>query len=541
MNLFIQLSLCSLVTVWFGLAAHGQGLPDSLRGRLDPERERVEPDTPSGSPAVPDGMTSVDASGLTGEPIRQVSFEGTAVPAIVADAAQPFIGAPLTKRSLTALVDALSDAYRASDIALFTLVVPEQTFEKGKVRVLVAEGHIEQVMLSGELTKGEQALVAAHVSRIQSSRPASRAALQRNLLLLDDIPGLSVRQKVLNGTGQSAVRLQLDAEQKRTEFSIGYDSRTTQLIDQGQLSGKATAFGVFRAGDETRLDVASSTNIDAFRYAGLQHSTPLGTNGTRATIGAAKLDSFADGTGISGEATLYSAGLSHPVIRSAQQNLNAALTLDALNSNNAALGSLIATERTRGLRGLLSYDHSNDNRSAGLSLKVSQGLDILEARSSDPVNELEFIKAEVGAQFAQRIARQYFLRLSARGQWTDDPLPANERFSVGGPNFGRAFENGLINADCGVSVLLETAWRPFKDGAFTRSEIYTFADYSTVEFIDRAVGSADLGSAGIGIRATYKKIGQFGIEASRPYNVPAPTYDEDWQVAVSWRIRYDPR
>ncbi|WP_084397566.1 ShlB/FhaC/HecB family hemolysin secretion/activation protein [Henriciella aquimarina] len=521
--------------------ACGQELPDTFRDRLDPERERDQTALPERSAKLPSGSAEVDASGLTGGAISQINFEGTAVPARVAEAAEPFVGQALTRDTLEALVDALSDAYRKSDVALFTLVVPEQDFTNNKVRILVAEGYVQQVILSGDLTSGEQALIAAHADRVQEGRPTSRADLERNLLLLDDTPGLKVTEKVINGTKPAAVRLRLDAEQKRTDFSVGYDSRTTRLIDQGQVSGKAVGYGLFRAGDQTRLDLAASTDFDASRYAGLQHSTPIGTNGTRATAGAARLESYADDTGISGDAELYSLALSHPFIRSSKRNLRGILTLDALNSENAAFGSLLATERTRALRGTLSYDRTKPNRYTGISLKVSQGLDVLDARISQPVGTLDFLKAEASLKLVQRIAKQYYLRFNARGQWTDDPLPANERFSVGGPNYGRAFENGLINADTGASALVEAAYRPLRKGKFSKSEVYAFVDHSTVDFANRPIPSADLGSAGFGIRAAYDKVGQLGVEASRPYDEPVPGYEDDWQFAVNWRIRYDPR
>ncbi len=523
-----------------GVSAFAQSLPDNFRDRLDPERERSRPAQPGIDTGIEAGTTDIDVNARPGVQISELKFEGIAVPAMVGKAGEPFIGSPLTTTTLKSLVTALSSAYRKSAVALFTLVIPEQDFDNGVVRILAAEGFVESVTVKGDITKNERAFILAHANRISENRPALRKTLDRNLLLLEDTPGLEIEEQILSGTQPAGVQLALDAEQKRTDFSVGYDSRTTRLIDQGQFSGKAAGYGLFRAGDETRLDLASSTNFEDFRYAGLQHGTPLNSKGTRATIGAAWLQSFADDTGISGEATLYSASLSHPFIRSTKQNLRGGLTVDALNSDNAVFGSLIATERTRAARASLSYDHSTDERYVGVSAKVSRGFDVLDARISDPVGELEFTKIEAAAKLVQRLNRRTFLRLSAASQWTDDPLPANERFSVGGPNFGRAFENGLVNADRGASTLIETAYRPIKNGKLSKSELYTFVDYAYTDFAGREIDPIELGSFGGGVRASYKDIGQLELEASKPYKQPLPGYGSDWQFAVSWSIKIDP-
>ena len=540
MSLSLKVLMIALAAISLLPQALARQLPDDFRSRLDPDPRMEDPILPDQQ--APDaGQTRIAAIEAAGIAISKVNFKGVAVPGRVAASAEPFIGRKLTRNTLESLVAALSDAYGTSDIVLFTIVLPEQDFAGGVVNVHVAEGHIEQVILEGDLTAGETAVVSAHARRLTRDKPTQRSTFDRNILLLGDVPGLTVTPNVLAGQTPGGVKLQLAAEQKRTDFSVGYDSRTTSLIDQGQFNGKAAGYGLLRAGDETRIDLASSTDFENFRYAGLQHSTPLGTNGLRASVGAAWLESLAENTGLSGRATLYSAGLSYPFIRSSKQNLRGALIGDGLNSDNAAFGSLIATERTRALRGRLAYDWSDDGSAALISIEVSQGFDVWDAFTSQPQDELEFLKVEPSVKLVKRFNERYFLRASAEGLWSKDALPANERFSVGGQDFGRAFENGLLSADKGGAALLEAAIRPIKSGKFAKSEFYGFVDYAAVDFNREAASSIDLGSAGLGVRLAYGEVGEIGLEAARPFLEPVPGYGEDWQVNLSWSLSYDPR
>src|SRR5918992_1060014 len=72
----------------------------------------------------PPGQAQVAAQG-TAEPIRTIVFEGVEAPAEVAKAATPFIGRPATRETLVALAGALSSAYERTDVALYTLSIPD--------------------------------------------------------------------------------------------------------------------------------------------------------------------------------------------------------------------------------------------------------------------------------------------------------------------------------------------------------------------------------------------------------------------------------
>ena len=124
------------------------------------------------------------------------------------------------------------------------------------------------------------------------------------------------------------------------------------------------------------------------------------------------------------------------------------------------------------------------------------------------------------------------------------PWPATPRCTChGGPRFGRAFKNSLINADRGYAVLIEPAWRPLNGGAFAKSEIYAFADYGQADVFSRVTGAAttlDIGSYGGGVRAAFKDKGVLEVEIAHPYEQPVPDFYQDWRLSVGWRIEWRP-
>ncbi|HOP20689.1 MAG TPA: ShlB/FhaC/HecB family hemolysin secretion/activation protein [Amphiplicatus sp.] len=516
-----------------------QTSPTEFEQRMDPAVSGEVETPPKPENELPSASAEVEAGKIPATPITSIRFEGTDVPAIVADAARPFVGRTASAEVLKELAAAMSAAYGKSSVALFTLVIPEQNFVGGVVRVRVAEGFIEKVILSGEVEGREHELVKAYAKRITEERPTSRAVLERYLSLINDIPGLKAEPKLKLGRQPGAVRLHLKLDYQRPTVSFGFNNRTTGLFEHGQFSAEGKAYRLLRDGDETRLNLAASVDFDDYLYAGLQHSTPIGGDGVRLDISAAALTSRPNNTPVEGDAQIYAIGVSYPLLRSYRRNIMLRASFDALNSDNAAFGSLIATERTRAGRLSARYTQTSKTQSLSVTSGLSRGFDALDAEVTAPYGEAEYFKASTSASLSQKVSEGFFMRLNAAGQWTNDRLPANERFSLGGDNFGRGFNTSVVNADRGFALLAEPAFRPIRQGVFAHSEVYAFADYAQADILSRglmAQQTVDLGSYGFGVRAAFKKKAVIDFGVAKSYDKPYPTTDDDWLFSIKWRV-----
>jgi hemolysin activation/secretion protein len=330
---------------------------------------------------------------------------------------------------------------------------------------------------------------------------------------------------------------------KRPTVSFGFNNRTTRLVEDGRFTAVGKAYRLLRDGDMTTLRLGASVDFKDSLQAGLSHSTPVGRNGVRAEARATVLRSRPAGTDIEGDAELYSAALTAPLIRSFKRNMLLRASFDAVNSDNAAFGSLIATEETRALRLSLAFSDRPGRFSYRVKLEGAQGIDVAGANVTEQIGDENYFKLKGDVSLARRFGDDFYLRLKSAGQWTGDALPANERFSLGGPRFGRAFKNSLINADRGYAFLLEPAWRPIGGGDFSKSEIYAFADYAQADVFSRLSGANrtyDIGSYGAGLRAAFKDKGVLELEASHPYDQPVPGYGQDWRFSIGWRLDWRP-
>lgn len=514
------------------LAAAVQASPGATlidRTRTD----RARPVTPRAPPApvAPIAVAvPADAPGVT---IRGIRFTGTDAPAPVARAGRRFLGRPASRETLGELAAALSAAYGDSDVALYTVAIPAQDFAQGVVEVRLIEGRIAGV----DFAAPAGPLLRRRLTPLVEERPLRRATFERQLTLARAIPGLTLATDLTDPAGDGALRLVATPRQKRSKLTTGYTSRGVNLLGAGQMTATAEGYGTLVDGDQVTAALAAAPDFKRFRLATAGYSAPVGASGLTAGLSGAYLETRPRGRTGKGIAKQVAATLSYPLIRSFTRSADVALSVDGLDSDDATIAGVLAQERSRAVRLAGSYAKAGARRSWSGSLAVSRGLDMLGARS--PNSRLRFTKVTATAAFGQALGRRLTARATVSGQWSGDPLPAAERYAIGGEAVGRAFRESFLSGDTGRGGTIELAWRPVPGGRFAQSELYGFADAGQVRIKARGIVPAQLytlGSAGVGGRVRYGEKVELGLEAARVIDRPYPAYRDDWAFTASWRL-----
>lgn len=502
------------------------------RNRID----RPRTPTPELEPAPAVERAKVKAIG-TGRPIRGIRFSGAKAPRPVARAAEGFLGRTMNAETLAELAGTLSRAYGKSDVALYTIAIPEQDFANDVVEVLLTEGRIVQVEINAP--RGKHRLLATRAGRMTAEDPLTRATFERQFTLMRAIPGLTVEPNFTDPQGNGALKLALTPKQKRRKVTAGFSNRGVDLTGRGQFDLNAEFYGLAREGDQLTLGLSAASDFKRYRYAAAGYQAPLTASGLTLSANAAWLETRPRGVAGRGTAKLAGLSLSYPLVRSFHRAADLSLGVDGINSDNAVLGNLIATERTRAVRAAAGIVDAREKRSWSVSAAVSQGLDMLGARVIEPFAVKKFRKANGAASVTQAVGKRLTLRINLSGQYSGDRLPAAERFSVGGEALGRAFDTAFLTADKGAGALGEVAVRPVKGGSFAASELYAFADRAWIGIAARGVDPGidlSMASAGIGGRIKFKEKAEIGLEAATAIDDPYPAFDEDWRISVMWRL-----
>src|SRR3954463_13539121 len=181
------------------LAAHAHAqvvIPPGLEpGQI--RRGRQEMPTPvhveQAAPAAPTQVAPPDSAALKFV-LRDITIEGATVypPADLAATYQRFVGQEIPVAQVFAIANELTARYRRDGYTLSQVLVPAQDVTAGRVKLLAVEGYVDHIQLRGA-AKADDARLTAYGAQLRRTRPLTAAALERYLLLINDLANVSSR------------------------------------------------------------------------------------------------------------------------------------------------------------------------------------------------------------------------------------------------------------------------------------------------------------------------------------------------------------
>ncbi len=477
--------------------------------------------------------------------LSRVEITGSSLPpGALAAGYRPFVGRTIDKPGLQAITDALAKVYEASDVALYSVTVPDQDFAGGVLRLKAVEGYAGRTEFKGGERQPGLGLARRYAARLQGERPLRRPTLERYVSLMRDIPGLTPDiQLVQADSADGAVTLQVDPGAQRVQAAVSINNRGTAYLGRTQVQGDLYLDSLLRPGDQTRLSVALPTDIDRFQLYSFGHTQPIGADGLTVQAFGSYLRTNPKGLDVQGHAYSLGAQLSYPLIRGYQRNLYVSASFDGLNSANAFFGQELSNERTRTLRAALAYSVTSSKSLLLLSATGSFGLSGLGARTDPLLARRDFRKINLKLGYNHALGGQWVIRLAGAAQLTPDLLPSSEQFSLGGEEFGRAYEATYLVGDEGYGASAELAYvLPTAPAAIAGTELYGFADKGAIRYRSR-LGlprqDMSLSSAGGGVRVPIRKHLVVGLEVARGLESPLPGVDgKRWRGVFNIRTAF---
>lgn len=521
------------------------GSAQSLPGPASPDRieQRFQPPpVPKATPEIT--IPGPDAPMPPAEALKidfilnAVILDGSTVykPADLTPLTADLIGKKVSLAQVFALRDALTAKYRRDGYILSQIIVPPQKVPDGVVHMQAVEGYVSNVSIQGD-PHDSRSLISDMAERIKAARPLTAKVLERYVLLMQDLPGLSVRT-VLHPAGNvpGAADLDLVVTHRTVSGHASVDNRGSKAIGplQGQVGINLNS--LFGRNDRTALQLATVSPVDELQYASLQHDEILTPEGTRLSLSATYSHSKPRGALVNlnplGKSLSLRAGVDYPVIRSLARTLRVGAALAALNNRVDLLDTKFSDDKVRYLSLTASYDVADtllgDSRPAStlINAELSQGLDILGATRTGSTNlsvangHSDFTRLYADLTRSQRIAGPFGLGLAAAAQVAAEPLLSAQRFGLGGSRIGRGYEPSEILGDNGLAGSIEARYNlPTGNTIFTNLQLYVFYDIGKVWNIDPAAGqpkSQSLASAGPGVRFDLSRQVSANLELAEP-------------------------
>lgn len=359
-------------------------------------------------------------------------------------------GQQLSLDDLGKAVDEINQKYREKGYLTSQAYIPPQDIENGVVKIMVVEGTIGDMAISGN--RYFKTWAVARSIKYKPGEILNVKDLERSLNRMNQQNAFRLKAILKAGdeTGETDINFQV-AERQPWQISPTFDNQGRPFVGTYRWGVEVQNQNLFGIGDRLMLKwlMAAHTQVAAASY-----FVPLTRFGTEA--GFSYTFSYVDvhlrnnsGPRIQGFAHNYSAILSQPLDRNRIFTADAAL-------NVRRVSTWIDQNLQRGSQ--------TDVRSiaAGLTFNKLDRYGRSFARFQSDWAPKEWLGSNVGfwksSVYATRLHRLPFnslLILRGTAQFTPDALPPIEQYQLGGAFSVRGFSEGLLIGDRGYNLSAE--------------------------------------------------------------------------------------
>lgn len=448
--------------------AQAQTFPDAGSQLKQLERERQKPLPPQATPQFepPAPLKSIGGATVT---VTAFRFAGNKLlsDAKLRHVVKPYQHRPLDFAQLQNVAIAVAEAYRKSGWVV-RAYLPQQDVTNGTVTIQIVEAVFGAVRVQSHSKHISRATVERTIDLAQSpGKPANADALDRALLLINDLPGVSATGSLAEGAREGETDLLVDIQNRPLVSGyVSADDYGERTTGSARISEQLSLNSPFGRGDRADASLLHTKGSD---FESLGYSIPAGYRGLRVGLSASHLSYrivTADFAALDahGSSTTGDFNATYPLIRSRLANLYASLDLSDKSFDNDSNGATVSHYAVDSASAALygnEYDSFAGGGTSTASLSFEQGLVDL-ARSPNEADDARtaatagsFHKVSFAASRLQALSQRLALFASASGQVTDKNLDSSEKFYLGGPTGVRAYPVNEVGGSEGALLNVE--------------------------------------------------------------------------------------
>jgi len=482
------------------MVSYAQNLPDAgvLQRQTDQPRTHTLPDPAPAEPLTPTNSVVPDQANLV--TVTQFRFTGNSLLSAdqLAATVDAYLNRPIGFNQLQAAAAAVAQSYR--DAGWFVRVyLPQQEVSRGVVTIRIIEAVFGTLQHEGVVAprgtwKQVNDIFAAH------QKPGdfvNANALDRALLLANDLPGIKVAGSFTSGASEGATDLILSGSNEPLLVGeITRDNTGARSTGVQRLSGSLDVRSPTGTGDLLSARVISSRGSDYFRLA---YSLPIGSRGWRAGINTSRLSyrlTSPEFAALEAAGSSDNVGIeaSYPIVRTRTKNLYLELRYNDADFDNQTLGFQISHYRVRAAELGVNANRFDQWMGGGFT---NTSLFWKNGRVDDRLtrNYQHFNKFSLDLSRQQVLSPSVSFHAALKSQVSRDALDSSERFYLGGAQGVRAYPSNEGGGDRGAIANLELQWRINR-----QTTLAAFYDYGQIS----NVGNSGYSLKGAGLWASWQ-------------------------------------
>lgn len=431
--------------------------------------------------------------------------------------------------AINKIADAITLMYREKGLTFNRAFVVPQEIKKSTLTIYVLKGVLAEIDIYDNNLYSNQQLKSPFKKLLGKViyEPDVMSVVDN----LNKMPGLKLFAYFSTGSKQGEARLNIKVKKETaTENKILIDNKGIRETGHNRVMVSHTQNNVFSQYGQINASFVKS-NKENNVFGGISYQAPISED-RKLGVSLVQSDFSITGKfsslGLKGTLTAISSFLSKEIEEKESVILKQTSQVlfsykDSKVTSKAFPDILNETTRyaTANSYHQRQYSFSDDSQHH-ISIKPSIGA--IDA-SSDPSISERFFSIGANYQFflfnpVSIKKRNNLLSVRVAAKWSDDKLPAPERFSTTGPAVNRGYKPGILSGDTGYSVSTEYTldWNTQNHPQMRSFKLQTslFIDYSYGKMNEKETFDGAFSSMGVAVNSTFRKQISLGVSLAMP-------------------------
>ncbi len=474
---------------------------ETLKPPVAPPREAPLPEIktpPPAKPAAPadERRVKVERFAISGNTL----FSEDELRKVIAS----WEGKELTLTDIYQVADQLTDFYQEHGYSLTTVTVPAQKMQAGAIRLEVVEGRVGKFIFNGNQRYRDQFLTR-QLDQVKPGTIVKFKDLEREILLLNDLPGLVARSVLEPGEAYGTTDLILNIEETRATAQATFDNHGPKVVGQWRAGADFNINNPFKFGDTLSLGY-THTESGLLRQGRISYGFPVHRSGTKLKLSYNRADYDVGGEfsalGIDGTSETARIEATQPLIKSRRTNLTWMVGGAHVKGQSDLSGIPLSDDEISYLETGLDFGQRHGD-GAITTLSALFATNFRDNSNGDRNNALP-PRLELKGGYEYPFRQNWSAALRGEAVLSTDPMPDSNMYSIGGPTSVRAFVSSRLRGDQGALASLEL--RRFIDLEKVDLQLRGFVDAGLVDSHATAGAPGDsesLTGAGLGLSAMF--------------------------------------
>ena len=456
---------------------------------------------------------------------------------------EKLIGKDVTFSDLSNAALQIQSLYRDQGYITTRVVIPKQDFLSGKVKIAIIESYLEDIIVTGG-TVGTREYIKYMTSSVLKDNLSNKIFkfddLERQLLLIKK-----------NGIGQLTSTLSKGSKVGTSLLTINIDPDplTLSAFSNTDISNNLGDYVVglkssYTTKTKNPLKIGTSAKYafpipDGLTSGVIYLEKPIAKKGLSlnsifaySSTKTKDLFPLTSGETINrGTSEYISLGISYPLLLKRNSEISFDIATTVQNSHqdlytNGSRSNNVSTDRIRAVRLGLNGRRSLKKSYNSARFLYSQGFQGWDDKLTGDQQKSNLDSKPYYSTYKLDLSRQQYLgnsglavEFNASGQLASAPLPTPEKFSFGGPNYGRGFANSHIFGDSGWSSSIQLTKNTYSKNNRTISP-FVWIDYGQTDNLTGENPEKTASTYGIGVG------GNLNRETTYEFSVAVPGLDD---------------